>query len=258
MYDRYQSRKKSNFLFRVAVIFVVAGAAIFIGVKYQRHLAFWRYNQNKLYGRVDAARRIKDIDRKREALGDLAETFTHYKDEREADPEAFIISGEIRYLRGLTYLPGNFSELFINDRVHEVSSEAKAEFIKAIKDFKKGGALDEDALNDATIFMLAKSAYYAGYYSPEEIFRLIEKAGRSKKGGDIENIRFYAVVHIINGKEDYGLTFLSENGMVRDNIQGLLFYATAERISKKYTGAIMSYRDVLARTTDDRIRELVH
>jgi len=46
--------------------------------------------------------------------------------------------------------------------------------------------------------------------------------------------------------------------MVKDNMQGLLFYATAERVAKKYTGAIVSYKNVLARTSDDRLRKLVH
>ena len=61
----------------------------------------------------------------------------------------------------------------------------------------------------------------------------------------------------MNKREDYGLKFLSDYGMVKDNIQGLLLFATAERAAKKYTGAIMSYKNVLARTQEPAIQKLV-
>ncbi len=87
---------------------------------------------------------------------------------------------------------------------------------------------------------------------------MIEKTGETIKQKGVENIRFYSMVTIANRREDYGLKYLAEHGMVRDNIQGKLFYATAERLAKKYTGAIVTYKDVLARTSDERVRKLVH
>jgi tetratricopeptide (TPR) repeat protein len=237
---------------------ILLGAVIFLGIRYYRYLAFWKFSQNKLEKRIDSMKRIKDGGRKREALVDLSETYERYKADRPVDADAFFVSGELHYLLGETYLPGNFSELYINDRVHDISRDAKTEFLRAIKDFNKGCALEGGVLDDNRSFMLAKAGYYADYHSPAETFAMIEKTGESIRLKDVENIRFYSIANIVNRREDYGLKFLSEYGMVKDNIQGLLFYATAERLAKKYTGAIVSYKDVLARTSDDRIRKLVH
>ncbi len=258
MYDRYQSRRKNTFLRRVIITAVLVAGGFFLVARYHHYLTFWRYDQNKLYARVEAALKISDAVKKREALGELAETFMRYKEERPADPEAFLVSGKVRYHHAMAMLPGTFSELLINDRAADIEKEPKAEFIRAIRDFRKARALDEGALDETSLFMLATSAYLSGYYAPAEIFTMIEKRGDPGKGMDVEFVRFYSVINILNGKEDYGLAFLSRHGMAGDSIRGLLFYATAERMAKKYTGAIMTYRKVLAMTPDDRIRELVH
>lgn len=258
MYDRYKSKKRNTGIYKFFGAVILIALVVFFGVRYQRYLAFWKYNQTKLEKRIESMRQIKDADKRREAILDLSDAYERLKLERLTDPETFFVSGELHYLLGETYLPGSFSELYINDRVSEVSKEAKTEFLKAIKDFKKGAALQNGLLDDARNFMLARAALYADYYSPAEIFLLIEKTAELIKKKGVENIRFYSAVAIANGRADYGLKYLSENGMVRDNIQGLLFYATAERLAKKYTGAIVSYKDVLARTTDERARKLVH
>lgn len=258
MYDRYKSKRKSTGIFKFFGIIILIGAAIALGVHYRHYLAFWKYSQNKLEKRIDAVKKMKDLLKKREALADYADLYEKQKQERLIDGDLFFRSGEIHYLMGETYLPGSFSELFINDRTGDVSKEARQEFLKSIRDIKKGCALDNDAPDDRHSFMLAKAAFYTGFYSPGDIFEMIEKTGDSARLNDIENVRFFAISNIINKKEDFGLKYLAQNGMVKDNIQGLLFYATAERIAKKYTGAIISYKDVLTRTSDESIRKLVH
>lgn len=258
MYDRYKSRRKNTGIFKVLGFIIVAAVVTVLAVKYHHHLAFWRYSQNKLEKRIEAIRQIKDTTKKREALVDFSDAYDKQKEERMVDADAFFTSGEIHYLLGETYLPGSFSELFINDRIGDIGKEAKVEFLKAIKDIKKGSALENGIPDESYSFMLAKAAYYTGFYSPREIFEMIEKTGDAAKRKSIENVRFYSMANIVNKKEDYGLKFLSQYGAVNDNIQGLLFYATAERTAKKYTGAIVSYKNVLARTSDDSIRKLVH
>lgn len=258
MYDRYKSRRKNNGIFKFFGVIILIAAVTALAVHYRHYLAFWRYGQNKIEKRMDTVKNIKDPVKKREALADYADLYEKQKEGRMVDADLFFLSGEIHYLMGETHLGGSFSELFINDRTGEISKEAKLEFLKAIKDFKKGCALDNDAPDDRYSYMLARSAFYTGFYSPRDIFEMIEKTGESVKQMDVENIRFYSITNITNKREDYGLKFLSQNGMVKDNIQGLLFFATAERVAKKYTGAIVSYKDVLARTSDDSIRKLVH
>ena len=203
-------------------------------------------------------RQERDILRKRDILAGLADTMDQYKIEHQTDPDAFYLSGEVSYLLGETYLPAGFSELVINDRLNDIDRNAKKEFLRAIKDIKKGSALDNTGPDDEHLVILAKSCFYADYSSPAEMYRIIQKSGDPKKLDDIENIRFYAYISIINKREDYGLPYLSRYGMVSDNIKGLLFYATAERTAKKYTRAIVSYKNVLARTMDDKIQKLVH
>ncbi len=258
MYDRYKSKKKNTGIYKFLVAVILIGAAVYLGVRYQHYLAFWKYNQSKLEKKIEAMRLIKDADRRREAIVDLSDAYERLKLERMTDPDTFFVSGELHYMMGESYLPGSFSELYINDRVSEASREAKAEFLKAIRDIKKAAALDNGAMDDARCFMLAKAALYADYYTPAEIFLMIEKTGETIKQKGVENIRFYSMVNIANKREDYGLKYLAEHGMVRDNIQGKLFYATAERLAKKYTGAIVTYKDVLARTSDEQVRKLVH
>jgi tetratricopeptide (TPR) repeat protein len=258
MYDRYKSKRRNTGIYKFIGTVILIAAVGTVAVHYRHYLTFWRYNQNKLEKRIEAVKRIKDPVKKREALADFSDLYEKQKDERMVDADLFFLSGEIHYLMGETYLPGNFSELFINDRTGEISREARQEFLKAIRDIRKGCALDNDASDDRYSFILAKAAFYTGFYSPGDIFAMIEKTGESLQPRDIENIRFYSMAHITNKKVDYGLKYLSQHGMVKDNIQGLLFYATAERAAKKYTGAIVSYKDVLSRTSDDGIRKLVH
>jgi tetratricopeptide (TPR) repeat protein len=258
MYDRFKTRKRNSGIYKVVVALAVISGVLFVGFRYQRYLTFWKYNQNMLYKKIEASRHIADRQDRREALIGITDTMDRYKEEHQTDSAAFLMSGEAHYLLGESNLAGTFSELFINDKLGDVSKNAKIEFLRAIKDIKKGSALDNGALDENFCLLLSKSCYFAGYNTPSEIFRIIQKSGDPVKFNDTENVRFYSVVSIINKKEDFGLKLLSQHGMVRDNIQGLLFYSTAERVAEKYTGAIVSYKNVLAMTTDEKIRKLVH
>lgn len=258
MYDRYKSKRRNTGPWKLLVVLIILGAGIFLAIQYHEYLAFWKYNRNKLYKTVDVARHIKDPLKKREALTDLAETFERYKEEHQISQDAFFISGEVHYLLGVTYLPGNFSEMYVNDRMSEISPEARHAFLNAIKDLRKGAALENGVLDDSYVFMIAKAGLYSGYYAPAEIFEMIEKTGETARVKNVENIRFYSVINIMNKREDYGLKYLSDYGMVKDSIQGILLFATAQRAAKKYTGAIMSYKDALSRTSDTSIQKLVY
>ena len=149
MYDRYKSKRRNTGPYKLLAVLIILGAGIFLVVRYHDYLAFWKYNRNKLYKTVDTARHIKDPLKKRESLADLAETFERYKEEHQVSPDAYFISGEVHYLLGVTYLPGNFSEMYINDRMQEIGPDARRAFLKAIKDLKKGSALEDGTLDDS-------------------------------------------------------------------------------------------------------------
>ncbi len=258
MYDRFKTRKRNSGIYKVLAVLAVISALLFIGFRYQRYLTFWKYNQNTLYKKIETARNITDRQARRDAFASITESLDRYKEEHQTEPAAFLMSGEAHYRLGESYLSGTFSDLFINDKMGDIGKNAKIEFLKAIKDIKKGSALDNGALDENFCMLLSKSCFFSGYNTPSEIFRILQKSGDPAKFNNVENVRFYSAACIINKKEDFGLKLLSQFGMVKDNIQGLLFYATAERVAGKYTGAIVSYKNVLAMTADERIRKLVH
>jgi tetratricopeptide (TPR) repeat protein len=258
MYDRYKTRKRKTGLYKAVIVLVCIAALAILGLRYERYITFWRYNQSKLNKEIEAVKREKSPSTKRTMLKRLADTMDQYEIEHQTDPDAFYLSGKVHYLLGETYLPADFSNLVINDSLSSIGRNSKREFLGAIRDIKKGIALDNAGPDEEYCIILAKSCFYSDYNSPAEIFRIIQKSRDPENLADVENIRFYAYINIINKREDYGLALLSRHGMISDNIKGLLFYATAEKIAKKYTRAIQSYKNVLARTMDDGVQKLVH
>jgi tetratricopeptide (TPR) repeat protein len=258
MYDRYKTRRRKTGIYKAVVVLACMTVLVFLGVRYERYIAFWKYNQSKLFKEIEAAKRETNPSRKRDMLKRLADTMDQYEIEHQTDPEAFYLSGKVHYLIGETYLPADFSNLVINDGLSSIGRDSKREFVSAIRDIKKGFALDNAGPDEEYRIILAQSCLYSDYSSPAEIYRIIQKGGDPEKLADVENVRFYAYINIINKREDYGLALLSRRGMISDNIKGLLFYATAEKIAKKFTRAIQSYKNVLARTMDDKIQKLVH
>jgi len=258
MYDRFKTRRRNAGIYKAVAALAIISGLLFLGYRYQRYLTFWKYNQNKLVKKIETVRQVADKQNRQEELTGLADTLERYKEEHETDPDAFFLSGEVHYLLGETYLAGSFSELFINDKLRDINKNAKMEFLKAIKDIQKGSALDNNTIDENFSIMLAKSCFYTDYKSAADVYRIVQKSGDPVKFKDVENIRFFCIATVMNKREDYGLKLLSQYGMVKDNIKGLLFYATAERIANKYTGAIVNYKNVLTMTSDDKIRKLVH
>jgi len=259
MYYRYKVKKKDRKFLKGAFVLILLVSIAVAGYKNRQYVLFWKYNYNKLVVKIDETGRIGDPDARRAALKELVGVFNRYKLENQVMADAFFLSGKVHYLLGETYLPGDFSQLLINDRGECRKQSARSEFLKAIKDVKKGIALlDGDGLNSDYSMILAKSCYYISYGTPADIHALIKGLGEGDFNKSIDNVRFYSLISVMNGEEDEGLNYLSRYGMGDDSIQGRLYLATVERIAKRYTNSIMNYKDILKRTSDDRVHRLIY
>jgi len=255
MYDRYKSRKKNTAPLRVFGVILLVAAIGFLGYRYRNYFTFWKLTQGRIYRSLENAKRIASFERRRVALSNLVNSFEQLKKEKPLDAEAFFLSAEARYLLGESMLAGGFSELVVNDAVPGVGGEARNEFLRSIRDFRKGMALNPGGLTQPRAFMLAKAGFYTGFYSPAELMGIL---GDSPGEDTPENIRLYALLCIMNAKEDYGLKLLADKGMVNEGIGGILFRATAERLAKRYTASIGSYRRALAEARDDRLKRMIY
>ncbi|MFC1668871.1 tol-pal system YbgF family protein [Spirochaetota bacterium] len=259
MYHRYKVNKKNRKFVKIIVFFLIVSSVGFFGYRYRQYLLFWRYTNNKLIIKLERASKIEDVNKRKESLLEVIKAFEHYKDGNQVDPEAFFLTGKTYYLLAETYLPSTFTQIIIRGRLNDVGDIQNKFFLKAIKNIKKGRALQKtDKLEGYYSIILAKSCFYSSYYGYKNINRIISGIEEPSILNEIEDKRFYAMVHILNGNIDYGLRFLNEHGVVNESIQGRLFLATSYKIAKKYTNSIMKYKEISNRTSDKDILKLVY
>jgi tetratricopeptide (TPR) repeat protein len=106
--------------------------------------------------------------------------------------------------------------------------------------------------------MFARAAFSTGYYSPGDIFAMLGRGMQVEKADDLENMRFYALLHVLNGRGDEGIKLLHARGKTSDTIEGQLYSAALQCIAKRYTNSIMEYKNILVRTTSGEVLKLVH
>ena len=259
MYHRYKVNKKNKKFFRLIAILLIISSVFFFGYRHRQFLFFWRYSSNKLVSRIESTNKIQDINKRRDGLVLLIKRFEHYKNENQVKPEAFFLSGKVYYFLGKTYLPASFSEMIIKNRLMEINNLSKEYFIKAIKNIKKGKALqDSDKMEIDYGMILAKSCFFSSYCNYGKINQILEEIEEPSLLKGIEDKRFYAIINILNKKIDYGLKFLNESGMINEGIQGRLFLATSYKIAEKYTGSIMKYKNIINQTSDKELLKLIH
>ena len=259
MYYKYKVKKKNKHTFRHIIIVLILLATGFFSYRYREHLMFWKYSDNKLIVLLKAAEANEDKGIRATELKKLIPVFDEYRNTNDLTAEAFFFSARLHYAIGLTYLPGTFSELIINDHIKEISNSAKAEFEKAIKYMNKGMAfLEKQQVERDYLMILAYSCFYTGYLNPQELNNIIAPINAMELGDNIEDIRLYALLNILNKNEEAGFSLLSEKGMVETGIDGILFMAGLENMVGRSTNAIMNYKKVLSLTGDFRILKLVH
>lgn len=257
MYYRYKVKKKKKGYAKGIVIIILLAASVYCVYHFRSHLFFWRYTFNKIEARIHAVELIPEYSRREKVLEELVDIVDHYSAEHEGDSQPCFMAGHIHYLYGESLLGRRFSQILIAEDEFRVSDKARDEFLKAIRNVKKGLALKEsNALDEGYALILARAAYYSSFETPAEILAGTLASVPDEAITDIEDIRFITVLNILAGQNDRGIQYLTRKGMKPDDIESVLFLATCQKMASMFTGAIMTYRDVIARTNDIAMRKL--
>jgi tetratricopeptide (TPR) repeat protein len=251
MYYRYKVKKKKFGLTKVIIVLILISGVIYTGNRFKNYLMFWKYSYSKIDTNISDAESEKNLANKKEKLKNLAVALTRYRDDNQTNSDLFLSSGKVHTMLGETQLNGIFSDLVINDKSTDTPAAARSEFLKAIKLLYKGEALlDGKKMASDYYLCLAKSCYYINYKPITDIYSILEKEVKPDDLSSVEDIRFYSYIRILAGKTDEGLKLLADHGKTGDNLKGKFYLAASERIAKKYTSAINSYRTILTMTKE--------
>jgi predicted negative regulator of RcsB-dependent stress response len=259
MYYRYKIKKKNGRFIRLIIILTLVAAALYAGNRYRQHIFFWKYTYHKLQSEIEAGNSATEREVRQNNLQRLVTIVENYKNENQVDPEAYFLSGKLHYYMALASLEGRFSELYINNRLHLAGKKARDLFKKSIRDIRKGIALLRgDSYKNEFSMILAWSVFYTELRKPVEIVKLVEHLKENKGVKSVEDIRLYSHLMILNGREEEGLKFLNDHDSGKESLEGTLFLATAEKAAKRFTQAIIHYKEVLERVKSARLKKLVH
>jgi len=259
MYYRYKTRKKNRGIFKVLAVILIVSGLLFTGYRFRQHLFFWKYTYNSFIEKINAVSLSHDTGIKEKKLKKIIAEFEGYKNENIASSSTYVLSGRVHYLLAKLYLKESFTDYVINNRFGRLSTTARSEFLNVAKNLKKAVALNDGVgISAESQMFLAESDFYTEYNKVENIYRLISDSRIRENLKTSEEIRFYSLIMILSGHEDEGLKFLSEKGMVDENINGRLFHAVVQRIAKKYTNSIVSFKEIMQLTSDSTVLKLSH
>ena len=259
MYYRYKVNKKERKGLRRLLVVLMVCLVSYAVYTYRQYLFFWKYNSNKLQSAIEEIEKTNDQTQRKHMIEDLVRALKIYRTEHPVEPVSFLMSGRVHYLRAELYQKGSFTELFVRDMHQKTQPGPSKEFLSAIRYFKKGQALLRDEpLSADDALLLAKSCFYTGYSTQTDIYALLARDDLIPAIRDVQDLRFFAVISILNGREDEALELLNSKGKVDDSARGVMFLAAAECLAQKYTSAIMHYKKVLTASKDRFILNQVH
>ncbi|TAL35577.1 MAG: tetratricopeptide repeat protein [Spirochaetes bacterium] len=258
MYYRYKSKTRNKKIYRLVSIVLIAGTLVVLGYQYRTYVLFWRFTTTRIMQRMDQARGVTDSRERERRFRELQAISGDYLKENQLSAEAYRMHGEVRFQLGQSLIR-QFTDLIIYEGGDfNVGEKAAAEFIEAVKYLKKAAALAHEPLPPASALIMARAMYYSGYISREAIFARLAKVDVSEGFPTIEDARFYALMHILNGREEHGIEILRKHGKISESIEGQLFLATALSIAKRYTDAIVQFQEVLRKETSVQVQKLVY
>jgi len=256
MYYRYRAKKKDRGLVKALIVIIFLIAGIYFVYNNRHELMFWRISQNRILTEINNAGNIEDPGKRLKALDTLAESMKVYREDNLLEPDAYIMSARVNYLRGMAETGTSFTSMYINDSFREIPEISKKYLLSAVKDLNRGRALlyGKD-LNTEDTLILAKSFFLTGYYTPADIFSMM-KSLRLNQEFPIEDIRFYIVMATLSGNHAEGLEVSSRLGRMDDTVQGRIFYASLLKDAGKYTESIMAFRNIVGSTNDLSLKKL--
>ncbi len=240
-------------------LFFLACAAVglsYLIYEYRGVLFFWKYNISKLDREIMSVDRVQDRQRRLRMLSDLDRANGVCKKENPMSMEAHLSSGKVKYLLGEAHMPAKFNDLLIADRLGDVGEDSRNYFIASIKDVKKAIALSGGGIREKYLVMMARSCFITGFYGIADIAEILTPVKNSESLEDLEDRRFFAMVHILNNNENFGFDVL--NKIQESEGAPSLYMATMYRLAKKFTNALMEYRKVLETSQDPGAKNLIH
>ncbi|HSV95530.1 MAG TPA: hypothetical protein VLM75_01205 [Spirochaetota bacterium] len=258
MYSHYKTRKRNSGLFRIIGVAVAAAAVVFLFVNLKQYIFFWKYTQHRIAREISIAVNTRSPEEREKLLKNIASNCEDLDGDNQLSAEAFFLAGEAHYLLGEAVMGRSFSEAVIYNGVSTATCEpARPHFLSAIRCINKGRALS-GAMEPRHTLILAKAAFYAGYYSGQQLFSFARDIGPVSALRTVDDVRFCALMHVLAGKSEEGFEILAEHGKTSDTLEGRLFQATLHAISKQYTSAILNYQEVLRKTSDSAVLKLTH
>ncbi len=259
MYDRYKSKRRDYGILKLVIIIVVAVGVVTAVYKNRHFWMIWKYSDSKLQQKVNKAVAIKDREKRLKGLKELRPVIVRHKEQNPFHSGAYTLAGELHFRIGETRLGDSFTDLCIRDRATNVPKLSRRDFTRAIKNFRKATAIqDSDELEQKYAFMFARSCYYTSFLTPAEILAELNRAVKNIDPAGLEERRFYALILVLNNNADKGLALLAPGKGKTESVKEKLYRASLERLGKKYTAAIMTYKDVIASTQEPDTTRLVH
>ncbi len=257
MYTRYKSRKRNRNVFKLLFLMALFAGAIYLGYHFRGYLLFWKYSYSKLEKKLMAIEAASPQLRG-DMLAELAKISDDYKKDNQLSADAYFASGQVHFMLGEYRLKGGFSDFIIQEKNAELDQKTRKEFITAIRDTRKGMALAGGDGKNIHYLILAKAAYYTRFYSLEAIQDLINKIKNPDSITRKDDIRFIAVINILNNKTDEGIDFLKKHEQAVSDVEDALFLASVDRLGKRYTNAIVGFKQVIEKSTDSGMLKQAH
>jgi tetratricopeptide (TPR) repeat protein len=230
---------------------------MYFGYKYRVYLMFWKYSTTEIETRFSRAIKTTDRDKRKELLASLEPGVMRYIEENPVSADSYNIAGELHFHLAEAQLPGTFSEMLVNDAIDKLDAESRERFVRVIREIKKAKALSGgEKLPMKYAMALARACYYTNHVSVQDIFGIIYDDGGRNLPEGIEDRRFYAFCAVMNRQEDNGIAVLKAT-QGNDSLHGILFLATVQRIAKKNTESIVSFKKALDIARDNQVVKLI-
>lgn len=257
MYYRYKSKKKDRKLLKLLLITIIVISAVYTGYSHRYSIMFWRISHNKIMDQIVAVSAISDMNERMNSLKKLSTDIEVYKKENPSDPESYIYSARIYFYLGMVIGGKNFTELYLDDLLNNISPEQRKYYIQAIKDSNKAMALlDGKDIDPQDLFILGKAYFITGYKNSKSVYTLLKNAAEGCENLSAEDARFFSLLCLASGSIEEGLAFLDRKTGVEDTIQGKLFKAKALKDAMKFTDAIIAFQKILKSSEDPYVLKL--
>ncbi len=258
MYYRYKSKTRNRKIYRYVFTILIVGSLVVAGYRYRQYLLFWKYTSTRITQRIEQARTVTDQRERERRFRELQAISGDYLKDNQLSLDACLMYGEVRFQLGQSLIR-QFTDLIIYEGgSFDVGDKARAEFTESIKFLKKAAAISSAPLPPRAELLMARAMYYTAYISNENIFNRLRKLDIGEGFPGVDDARFYALMHILNGKEERGIQVLGQHGKIAESTEGQLFLATALSIARRYTDAIVQYKEVLGRESSPQTQKLVY